>query len=322
MKSPGRPNLLALFLSLVVLALAAGACERSRQTIRFGGGAEGGTIQRFAEAVATVVNQGLTTARIKVEPSGGANINLTGVNEGKLDMSIVYGSQLIPEGKEKPPPTESVTALARLYGPAAQLVVMAGSPIQTPYDLVNQRVAIGPPGSASAIIAQRYFRSLGIWDEIIPLSIGPSQALKELSGYEIGAVWQVIGFPSDSFRDASRQMRLRLIDLLPAAEKGGFFQTYPFYVPARIPAGTYEGQGADVVTFQDSAIWVANRNVDEDLAYAALKFLFSESSLRQMRSLHPVARDLEIDKAYVRVGIPYHPGAMRYWMERFPEKGL
>jgi TRAP-type uncharacterized transport system substrate-binding protein len=44
--------------------------------------------------------------------------------------------------------------------------------------------------------------------------------------------------------------------------------------------------------------------------------LFSAEGLEQMKKVHPVARELNPDKAGEDLGIPFHPGAERYWRSR------
>jgi TRAP transporter TAXI family solute receptor len=221
------------------------------------------------------------------------------------------------------PATENVVALVRLFGSAAQLVVPRSSPIRTPYDLRKTRVAIGNHGSGSALSAELFFRSLGIWEEITPIYANVTMSLSELSQWGVEAVWLLVGFPNQALQETNRTFPIRLIDLTEEVVLSGFFSVYPSYSLARIPSGTYVGQDLDIFTFQNSILWVANRETDEELVYRALKILFNDQSLARMRSALPAAKDLDVKKGLRGVKIPLHPGAVRFLRDAlFPPDNL
>ncbi len=301
---------------LLVAILAGGGCRKA-PPLRIGGGPTGGTYQQVAEGLAAVLALAEPGLRVSVERSGGSLANLRAVERGELDMAIVYAGDAylgsLGQLEKKLPPTANVLALGRLYGATAHLVVRHNSGIWSPQDLRKRRVAIGNPGSGAALSAERYFRSLGIWQEIIPVYLGYSMAARELAGARVEAVWEMVGYPSESLAELSDQIALRLLDLQSPALAAGVFESYPFYRPMIIPAGTYRGQQADVPTFQDAALWVAGSQVDEELVEKALISLFSEAGLAQMGRVHQVARDIAPSLGLYGVEIPLHPGAEKFW---------
>lgn len=315
----GQKTTTAGLLLLVLLLSLLGGCEKGGSRMALGGGPRGGTFQTVATGLAELINREMPEVRVRVERTGGSVANLTSVDRGKMPMALVFAGDayLASEGllHRGQPAAENVRALARLYGAAAQLVVPKDSPIQTPHDLKRRRIAIGSPGSGAALSARRFFRSLGIWEEIIPIYVGYALGMEELSRRSVEAVWFEGGFPSVYLQEVSRKTPIRLIALFDAAVVSGFFQAFPFYAVARVPAGTYHGQEEDVLTFQDAAVWVANAQVDEDFVYRALKLLFSEQGLAKMRSVHPVGSDLDMEKGLMGVKFPLHSGAERFWRE-------
>lgn len=288
--------------------------------ILLGGGPTGGTFQNFAVGLADLFSRDIPRVRVRAEHTGGSIDNLIRVDGGKASMALVYAGDayLGSRGELRlgEPATKNVRALARLYGAAAQLIVPQRSPVQAPQDLRRLRVAIGNPGSGSALAAQRFFSSLGIWEEIIPVYVGFDMGLDELRLGIVDAVWMLVGLPNLSVRKFAHEVPVRIIDLADAAAAGGFFQTYPYYAMVSIPAGTYRGQERDVSTFQDAALLVANPRVSEDFAYRALNLLFSRKGLDRMRSADPAAGDLKEEKGLTGITIPLHPGAERFWRER------
>lgn len=302
------------------LSLLIGGCEDGRTRLVLGGGPAGRTFQSIASGLAELINRNLPEVRVKVQPSGGSVANLIDVDQGKMDLALVYAADAYL-GKEgvlpiRRPATQNVRALARLFGEAAHLIVPRDSLIQTPRDLKTKRVAIGSSGSGSALSARRFFKSLSIWEEVVPIYVDFALGMEELNRGSVEAVWVLMGYPSPQLQELTYRRHLRFIDLFDAAVVSGFFQSYPFYAVARIPADTYNGQERDVVTFQDAALLVADPQMDENLVYAILKLLFSKEGVARMLSAHPVAWDLDVEKGLMGVKIPLHPGAARFWRER------
>ncbi len=307
-----------VLLSLLLLSFLSG-CEKQKPALVLGGGPPGSTFQNFAVELSTLLNREITEVRIDVESSSGSVHNLTQVNRGEMSMALVSAEDAhfghLGQLPEDQPATENVMALVRLFGSAAQLVVPKSSPIRTPFDLRKARVAIGNHGSGSALSAELFFRSLGIWKDVTPIYENVTMGLAELSQWGVEAVWLLAGFPNEALQETNRTFPIRLLDLTEEVVLSGFFSTYPSYSLARIPAGTYKGQELDIFTFQNSILWVANREMDEELAYRALKLLFSDQGLTRMRFALPVARDLDVKKGLRGIKIPLHPGAVRFLRE-------
>ncbi len=312
-----------LFLVMAAVLLAAvllSGCERSDSRLLLGGGPRGGSFQGVAEEVAAIVNELPLEKKISVRPSGGSEANLFKVSQGRFDLALAYAGDafLAKKGtlRQDRKPLENVEVLARLYGGAAQLVVADWSVIGTPYDLKGKRVAIGNPGSGTALSAERYFSSLGIWQEIIPIHVGFSMAMKELARRDVEAVWFLSGYPNQLLTTASQRRAIRLIDLLSFAQEHGFFINHPYYTETVIPPGTYTGQEQPVSTFEDAVLLVAGSHLSDEFVYRALEIVFSEEGLQRMRGRYPETLDMQVPKGLSGVVGDLHTGAERFWMER------
>jgi len=305
---------------LLILLLATAGCRPQEKTLKIGGGPRGGTFENIAEGLAELLGDTLPGMRVTVTSSGGSIANLIDVEQGKLDMALVFAGDayLARQGrlKEDLAPTTQVLALARLYGATAHLAVSSASSIRTLQDLRGRRIAIGGAGSGSALTARRFFQSLGLWEGIIPIHEGYALGMEDLRWGHVDAVWLQVGYPSEYILALSRRMPLRFLSLFDATAGSDFFTVYPFYSYTLIPAGTYQGQKQEILTFQDAALLVANPQLSEELAYRTLQALFSERGMESMRSNHPAAWDLSTTKGLMGVEIPLHPGARRFWSEQ------
>ena len=251
--------------------------------------------------------------------SAGSLENLRRLNSGEADFGIVYSGdtwlgrngRLTRDDRRY----ENVHALAFLYGAPAHLVVLARGDIASVADLAGKRVAVGGAGSGAAASAQRYFTSIGLWDEMKPEFLGYSKAASALGDKLIDAFWVIAGYPNSSVIQAAASNQIELLDLVEAGEASGFFDEYPFYSRLTIPAGTYSGLDYDVASFQDSALWVAGKHADAEMIYSALAEIYSAEGLAYMKKVKSTARSMSLESGLDGIVTPVHEGAERFWSE-------
>ena len=85
------------------------------------------------------------------------------------------------------------------------------------------------------------------------------------------------------------------------------------YVAATIPAGTYEGQAADVPTAAVINFLVTHEDVPEETVYQMTRLLFE--NLSALEAAHVAARSIKLEDALTGMPIPLHPGAERFYEE-------
>ncbi|WP_045214962.1 TAXI family TRAP transporter solute-binding subunit [Desulfonatronovibrio magnus] len=320
MKKGSLIFLLAGFLALSFCLSFDKADAQRRAFLAFGGGPTGGTFNYFANGMAIYLGRHVPNLEMSSEGSGGSGENLRRINAGQIDYGIVYSGDaylgrlgLLPNDERK---YENVMSVAYLYGAPAQLVVRARDEISSAKDLVGKRVAVGNAGSGAALSAERFFRHIGIWDDIRPQFLGYSPAASAFRDGNIDAFWVLVGYPNASVIEAATQTRIDLVNLHIDAEESGFYDEYPFYERVVIPGETYRGQENDVYSFQDSTFWCAGAGVDEDIVYESVKTIFSEAGLQHMRTAHGAAREMSIENGIMGASVPLHPGAYRFWSEQ------
>lgn len=293
----------------------------SGETVRqaFGGGPVGGAYQTFANAMSLLMADANPNLDIAAEGTGGSAANLRSVNSGDINYGISYAGDLYlgRNGLLADDPTEytDVRAVAGLYGGVVHLVVRADSDIQTPQDLVGKRFAPGNAGSGAALSAERFFKHLGIWDDINVEYLGYSQAASALGDGQLDGFWVLAAFPNSSVTEASTLADIRLIDVGTAAEESGFYEAFPFFSPRDLIGGTFDGNPDDVPSFQDTAIWTANKDVPAELVLDALNAVLSDEGLEAMRAAHPAAGEMGIESGVNGVPIPLHAGAAQFYTE-------
>ncbi len=308
-------------LAALVLAVVAGAPAVEAQTERlaFSGGPDGGTFQFFSNGMATLLSRNLEGVEVSNMASAGSVENLRRVNSQDADFGIVYSGDLFlgREGRltDDPNAYTNVHAVAYLYGAPAHLVVLDDSGIESVQDLADEQVAVGPAGSGAAASAQRFFESLDLWDKISPQFIGYAQGASALGDRQVDALWVFAGFPNASVIQAASTNDVRLLQVYEAAGEGTLFTDHPYYSQVTIPAGTYPGVDYDVVSIQDSALWVAGRHLPEDRVQSAVEVVYSEDGLDFMHGVAKAAQAMSVDSALNGIVTPVHKGAQAVWIE-------
>ena len=291
------------------------------ETVRqaFGGGPVGGAFQTFANAMSLIVADNIPGLELSAEGTGGSGENLRSVNSGDVQYGISYAGDIYLGGLGQLPgdTTEytDVRPVASLYGGRVHLVVRADSGIETVADLEGKRIAPGNAGSGAAISAERFFTHMGLWDKMNIEYLGYSQAASAMGDGQLDGFWILAAFPNSSVTEATTVTDIKLIDLDTPAKESGFYEAMPFYSPTVLTGGTYEGVPDDVGTFQDTAIWIANKDVPDEIVYGALQSVFSTEGLERMVEAHPAASEMTIDTGVVGIPVPLHPGAAQFWQD-------
>ncbi len=296
---------------------AAPAATGGMERLAFSGGPEGGTFQYFSNGIAIRLSKALENVEVSNMASAGSLENLRRVNSGEADFGIVYSGDtyLGRVGKltNDTRTYENVHAMAYLYGAPAHLIVKADSGINSVADLKGKRVAVGGAGSGAAGAAERYFSSLGLWDNMNVEFLGYSKAASALGDNLIDAFWVFAGYPNSSVIQAAASNKIKILDVVEAGEAAGFFDDYPFYTLLTIPANTYSGVDYDVASFQDSALWVAGAHVNPDVVSAALAEIYSKDGLAYMVKVKSTAKSMSVESGLQGIVTPVHEGAATFW---------
>ena len=316
-----RRKFLAAGAALMTAALFTPVESMAAKRMVFGGGPAGGTFQVVANAIQTYkpVKQS-EDYRVRAQSSAGSVENLRKVDSGKMQFGVVYSGHVYlgREGRLKNDTNKypNVLAVSYLYGAPAQLVVRKGSDIKSTRDLEGKKVGVGNAGSGAFANCELFFTHMGIWDKIERNALGYNDAAAAFGNNQLDAFWLFTAFPSGAVIMAAQTNDIELVDLGKDAEETGFFQKYPYFSKLAVPAGTYKGVDADVPSFQDSALWVANTDVPADVVYDLLSKIYTEEGLAYMVSQKKTFKEMSIDTGINGIVTPLHPGAEKFWKEK------
>jgi TRAP transporter TAXI family solute receptor len=314
--------ILAVCLAAVAALTLVGTGDAvAKQRIIFGGGPAGGTFQVVANAVQVYKPvKAIEDFTVRAQSSAGSVENLRKVDSGRMQMGVVYSGHvwLGREGRMKNDPKkyENVMAVSYLYGAPAQLVVRAGSGINSVADLAGKKVGVGNAGSGAFANCELFFTHMGVWDKVERNAMGYNDAAQAFGNRQLDAFWLFTAFPSGAVIMAAQTNDIALVDLAADAEKSGFFGKYPYFAKLKVPAGTYKGVDYDAPSFQDSTLWVAHADVPADVVYQLLSVIYTPEGLKHMVEQKKTFKEMSIENGIKGIVTPLHPGAEKFWKEK------
>ncbi|PIQ10178.1 MAG: C4-dicarboxylate ABC transporter substrate-binding protein [Ignavibacteriales bacterium CG18_big_fil_WC_8_21_14_2_50_31_20] len=307
----------SIMLSLIVVALIL-PMDLFSQVYKFSGGPSGGTYQYFASAISTIAKK--NDIRVLAASSGGSVENIRTCNNGKSSFGVAYSGNVYDalNGRLNQDSNKylDVRVVGFFYGAPGQLIVKKNSGIKSLKDLEGKRVGVGNAGSGAAANAELMFKYLGLWDKIKPEHLGYRGAADAFKNGQLDAFWVFAGFPNASVLEVALQEDIQLLNLWNELETAGFFKENPYFQKIVIPANTYSGQETAVNSFQDAALWIANKDVPDDVVYNLLKAIYSPEGLTAMVEVHKSAKQMSISGGLTGVVTPLHSGATKFWKEK------
>ncbi len=306
-------------LALAVISAVAFTGANAQQFFRIGTGGTAGTYYPVGGMIANAVSQpGKIVATAAATNGSVANVN--GIAGGSLESGFSQSDVAtwaqkgtgIFEGKPNVP---GLRMIANLYPETLHVVVKKGSGIKTIQDLKGKRVALDEPGSGTLINARLVLAAYGVQEtDIKPEYIKPNQAGDKMKDGSLDAFFFTGGAPAGAIAELASSGSG--IELLPidGPQAQGLRMASPFFANDTIPADTYKGVAA-VNTLAVGAQWVTLDKVDAETVYQITKALFSDATQKALQSGHPKGKMITLKNAVQGVGIPYHPGAERFYKE-------
>ncbi|MEU9004002.1 TAXI family TRAP transporter solute-binding subunit, partial [Streptomyces sp. NPDC048551] len=169
----GAGAVLAVLVGLLVWLSPFGEPEVTGD-LTFSTGVRTGVYHRYGQLLEQELAQDLPGVKVRLETSEGSQQNLQRVAAGEADFTVATADAVSKYRLDGKPGATRLRGVARLYDDYVQLVVPAGSPVQSTRDLRGKRVAVGQDGSGVRLIADRLLSAakLNPTRDITPVPIG------------------------------------------------------------------------------------------------------------------------------------------------------
>lgn len=309
--------LLAILLFLVHGSLFLTGCggdNSSDKATRFGTGGTGGMYYAYGTELAKLIQAEGKGHALDVKTTAGSAANLRLLREKFLDLAIVQSDTLSNAINGRgifaaAGPGAGYAAVAGLYTEACQIVVSKNSNIESVGDLVGKKVSVGERESGVLQNAEQILMAHGMTlDMIEPNYLSFADAAMALENGQIDAFFITAGAPTAAVADLAARKEIRLLSIDPDIQSN-MMRLYKGYTRCTIPAGSYQGQDADVSTIGVKAVLVASTDLSDDEVAYLTEFVFKSADKLPHNSGD------KLTNAYAVEDIPssFHAGAAKFY---------
>lgn len=300
----------------VALLALAGAGSIAQAQVTFATGRQGGSQYPVSVALSQIMEKAPGVGSVTLVPGGGA-ANIVAVDIGKADLGITLSNSARDGLLGKPPykaPTPNIVQLFALQAFKVIVLVPENSPIKTFADLNGKKVNTGPKGFTIVEVADQLFKMENIKVNMHYLQIG--QAIDQFKDGNIDALMYS---PSDrfaAFMDLAQTRKIRLVPL-PDRVIDAMIKEDPSFYRSEWPAypDSYKGLSNKVPTLGYPNIIIANKNkITDQQAYEMTKI--TAENLEKVAAVEPDLINWDLKNLATEVGLPIHPGSMRYFKEK------
>lgn len=312
----------AVVLSVVISASALAA---EKKYVNIGTAGIGGGYYPTGGFICNVLNKSRKAnghnIRCTVESTAGSVANMRAIQVGDLEVGIAMSAwqyhswngtdQFEADGKN-----EDLRFLFSLHADAAHIVARRDSGISSFADLEGKIVNTGNAGSGTE--AQVY--------EMLELyNVDPDSFFKQetkltskeqaqaLCDGKIDAFFYPTAVGAASILEATNTCDAKVVSWNDDVVQE-MMETKPYVIPVVIPAGTYQGQSGEVISWGTPATINASASTEEEVIYQLVKAVFDDFDGFKAQSPMYDAVDMKTAATAGRTA-PYHPGAERYFRE-------
>ncbi|WP_020558517.1 TAXI family TRAP transporter solute-binding subunit [Thiofilum flexile] len=303
----------ALALSLTLAASTAHA----EQFINILTGGTSGTYYPLGVALSKIYGTKMEGVRTQVQATKASveNLNLLQQGKGELAFALADSVKMGWEGDTEAGfkgKLDKLRAVAAIYPNYIQVVATKDSGVNVLTDLKGKSLSVGAAKSGTELNARAIFAAAGMsYNDLAKTEYLPfGESVELMKNRQLDSTLQSSGLGVASLKDLAASLPITVVSIpKEIVEKIG-----APYISAPIPAGTYQGQDADVLTAAVTNILATHSEVSDDTVYQMTKLMFE--NLEELKAAHKAASDIKMEEAIKNLPIPLHPGAEKFYKEK------
>ncbi|MEN5401212.1 TAXI family TRAP transporter solute-binding subunit [Achromobacter xylosoxidans] len=305
-------------LAMAAAAVGATGAAQAQQFFRIGTGGTAGTYYPIGGIIANAVSQPGKLIATAVA-SNGSVANINGIMGGSFEAGFTqsdvafwaYSGTGTFEGKPK---AQDLRLIATLYPESIHLVTRKGAGIKSVADLKGKRVSMDEPGSGTLVDVRLILGAYGMTDKDVKAEyLKPNQAGDKLKDGGLDAFFFVGGAPAGAIAELASAGNIELVSLV-GPEIDALRAKQEFFTPDTIAANTYQNL-PEVKTISVNAQMVTSAKLSEQVVYDVTKALYSDATRKTLDNGHAKGKLITRDNAVKGAGIPFHPGAEKFYKE-------
>ncbi len=314
---PDRKKLLCLVLSMGLLLCMSGAAFAENRIV-MSTSATGGSWYLFGGGLCGLISKYIPDTSASAKPSASSVENIRNVGRGRVAIGMAMPDAAYNAyngkgdfGKEQ---YSDIRALFSIHGADTYLYTLKDSGINSVRDFKGKKIAVGAAGSGTEACNRLILDYYGLtYDDIDEVFLSAGEAVQAMQDGSLDAAMYSHATPHSLVMDLCTSRDVKFIEM-GEDDIAKFIEKYPYYNASVVKANSYQGQDKDYPTFAYHGVIIANKNMDEELAYQIVKTLFDHKP--EIDSIHAQFKEITLDRATMGVQIPFHPGAERYLREK------
>jgi TRAP transporter TAXI family solute receptor len=301
-------------LGIAIAATFAGSV--SAQQLKMMTGPQGGSWYPLGGAIQGIIEKNVKGTSMQVLPGAGIS-NVLGVNGGKAELgfgnavSSVDGVNGVAPFKGK---QDNVCQIATLYFQYFHAVALADAGIKTVGDAKGKVLTTQQKGNTGEQMARNALEVYGLNYEAMS-KVNHSNYTDSVSQLKDGHAQMfmlVTTVPASSVMDLASARDIRVLEF-PDDKFAALQKINKGYDKRIIKAGSYPKQDKDVQTIGTWTHLIASCKLPEKLVYDITKAL--ATNVENLGNVVNAVKGLTVKDMAADVGVPYHPGAKKYYQE-------
>ena len=304
-----------IFVTLLLI-FSSPVFSQQKYDLKLMSGPMGGSWYPLGGAISDAVQKAIPGVTLSVSPGGGV-ANVEGLQFGKCDLGFSNSSSGVDGVLGRPPFKQKMTKvrqLANLYPQYFQMIVSDDSGIESVADLKGKVISPGPKGHTGEFASRQVLEIYGLsykdMSKVHHVSYNDTVSLmkdKHCDGWLLCTT-----VPASSIIDLASNRKIRLLSM-PEDKIAAMQKLNAGYIRRTIPKGTYQGVDYDVQGFGFFTHMIVDAELPDDLVYQITKAMVD--NLPNFANVVSAMKGLTAEDLALDIGIPFHPGAMKYYKE-------
>ncbi len=301
---------------LGITLTAAFAAAASAQQLKIMTGPQGGSWYPLGGAIQGIVEKNVKGVSMQVLPGAGIS-NVKGVQAGKADLGFGNAVSSVDGVNGRAPfdsKTGNVCQVATLYFQYFHMVALADAGVKTVADAKGKALTTQQKGNTGEQMTRHVLEVYGLgYDKMSKVNHGSyTDSVSQLKDGHAQVFTLITTVPASSVMDLASARDIRVLEV-PNDKLKALQKINKGYDKRIIKAGSYPKQDKDVQTIGTWTHLIASCKLPEKLVYDITKALAQNTE--HLGNVVKAVKGLTPKDMATNVGVPYHPGARKYYKE-------
>ncbi len=301
---------------IVGLAAVLFSVPAAAQLIRIMSGPQGGSWYPLAGAIQGIVQKEIPGTNVQVAPGAGIS-NVLGVQNNKAEMGFgnsvstfdgVHGNDPF---KQK---TDNVCHVATLYFQYFHVVALSDAGLKSMGDAKGKALTTQQKGNTGEQMTRDLLKVYGLdYAKLRKVNFGSyTDSVEQLKDGHAQVFTLITTVPASAVMDLGSARKITVVPV-PDEKLRELQKINKGYDKRVIKAGSYPGQDKDVQTIGTWTHLMMRCSTPEDLVYKVTKALARNTE--NLGNVVSAVKGLSAKELAIDVGVPYHPGAKKFYRE-------